>query len=85
MKSGVICNIMQIRNCLEIKSTKLPQDFRRQARRQNAVMLCALQVLTTKHGGKKTRQDGEFIFRQFLRETSIKEEGGGVVFENRHM
>ena len=66
-----------IRNCREIKLTRLPLDFCWQARRQNAVMLAALQVLTTKHGGKKTRQDVKFIFRQFL----IRDEAADAVVE----
>ena len=58
------CNC--IRNCREIKLTKSPQDFCRQTRPQNAAMLAALHVLTTKYDVKKTRQDVKFIFRQFL-------------------
>ena len=55
---------------------RLPPDFCRQTRRQNAIMLCAFQVLTTKYGGKKTRQDVKFISAKD--ERAPRDDGGGV-------
>ena len=59
-----------LRSCKGINCDTSPQDFRCQARRQSAAMLCALEGLATKHGGEKTRNFSQVIALQFLSASS---------------